>query len=158
MHNEKDPNNPNAQSQPAVRDDTIGFVGYALYICAPFTGGLTAIAAVILAYVQRENGDSILRSHWTNMIRIFWTSFIVFLGVLAIWIAWLGLYGASFVGSSQHETAQTPDMGSMMMLIATGSLITLSWTIWIIIRCTIGIINLNQKRAMGDPPNLLTGR
>ncbi|WP_019627856.1 hypothetical protein [Thioalkalivibrio sp. AKL10] len=159
MHNEQDVRNPNATNEPPVRDHTIGFVGYVLYIAAPFTGGLTAIAAVIIAYVQRENGDSILRTHWNNMIRIFWTSFVVLLAVLAIWMAWMSAFGAAFMGTSQHGAAgQAPDMGSLMAMAAAASLITLTWTVWVIVRSVIGIIDLNQGRAMGQPPGLFTGR
>ncbi|WP_018176575.1 hypothetical protein [Thioalkalivibrio sp. AKL8] len=129
--------------EPEVSDRTIGFVGYALYIAAPFTGGLTALAAVIIAYIQRGNENGILRSHWTNIIRMFWTSFAVFVVIVGIWIMWMASFSAAFTAG------QAPAMGS---------LITLTWAVWVIIRSVIGILDLNQGRAMGQPPGLFTGR
>lgn len=138
--------------EPEVSDRTIGFVGYALYIAAPFTGGLTALAAVIIAYIQRGNENGILRSHWTNIIRMFWTSFAVFVVIVGIWIMWMASFSAAFTAG------QAPAMGSLMTLAAIGSLITLTWAVWVIIRSVIGILDLNQGRAMGQPPGLFTGR
>lgn len=80
---------------------------YGLFIGGYFTGGLTAIAALVLAYAKRADVlNTIYYSHMENIIHTFWMSlivglfacFLIFTFILAI-IGW-PLIGVLFVWAS----------------------------------------------------------
>jgi uncharacterized membrane protein len=49
--------------------------GYALHLAGWFTGGLTSLIAVILAYVKRGDArGTVYASHFANQITVFWWS------------------------------------------------------------------------------------
>jgi uncharacterized membrane protein len=59
---------------------------YALYMATVFTGGLSALGGVVIAYAACRKAPSVLRSHYAFQIRTFWTGVIaaaVGAGVLA---------------------------------------------------------------------------
>jgi len=63
---------------------------YGLYFAAFITGGLTTIAAVVLAYVQREDlKGTIYESHIKNGIEVFWVTLV--LGIVGAVTVLLGI-------------------------------------------------------------------
>ncbi|MBK1725760.1 DUF4870 family protein [Halorhodospira neutriphila] len=113
---------------PAVSAGTLAMAVYVLYLVAPFVGGFTALVGVILAYVQREGAEPWLRTHYDNQISLFWWS--------------LGAVAVSFV----------------LAFIGIGVLLYLLWLVWLLVRATVGLAELNNRRALASPPSFLTGR
>jgi uncharacterized membrane protein len=65
---------------------------YALFLVTLFTGGLSAIAAVIIVYLVRKDADRRLQSHVRFQIRTFWIGFAAAVaGVLLIPAGGFGL-------------------------------------------------------------------
>jgi uncharacterized membrane protein len=59
-----------APPPPAVSNTTIATIVYVLYFAGFFTG-LSALAGVIVAHVQYNTADPLLRSHYQFQIRTF---------------------------------------------------------------------------------------
>ena len=90
---------PSPLPQPArIPDETTGgvsdlrslaIVGYVLFLLACING-LTALIGVIIAYAKRRDaGGTIWRSHFDNMITVFWIMVLAaILGMLS-WPLWL---------------------------------------------------------------------
>jgi uncharacterized membrane protein len=98
-----------AESAPAGSTRLFAHINYGLLGAGLFTGWLTAVIAVIIAYVLRSDArGTVLESHYAWQIRTFWWGllwtalggllFILVIGMLGpsyiIWaVAWLwGLY------------------------------------------------------------------
>jgi uncharacterized membrane protein len=99
---------PSPTPQPArVPDDATGgasdlrslaIVGYVLFLLA-WVNGLTGIIGVVIAYVKRKDATgTIWRSHFDNMITVFWVMVLgAVLGMLS-WPFWLaGVFTHSWV-------------------------------------------------------------
>jgi uncharacterized membrane protein len=57
--------------RPAVADNTLAIVVYALY-GASYITGISALFGIILAHVKADDPDPVLRSHYQFQIRTFW--------------------------------------------------------------------------------------
>ncbi|WP_429911591.1 DUF4870 family protein [Glycocaulis sp.] len=102
-------------------DRTFALVCYILQILSVVTG-LTAIVAVILAYVRMTEAPDWLKNHYTYQIRTFWYGLAgMVVGILTIWVLGLGL------------------------------LIMLATAIWFIVRAVVGLIRLTEGRTHADP-------
>lgn len=102
-------------------DRTFALICYILQILSVVTG-LTAIVAVILAYVRMAEAPDWLKNHYTYQIRTFWYGLAgVVIGVLTVWV--LGL----------------------------GFLIMLATAIWFILRAVVGLVRLTEGRTHTDP-------
>jgi uncharacterized membrane protein len=102
-------------------DRTYALVCYILQILSVVTG-LTAIVAVILAYVRMTEAPDWIRNHYTYQIRTFWIGLAgMVIGILTFWM--LGL----------------------------GFLIMLATAIWFIVRAVVGLIRLTEGRSHTDP-------
>ncbi|VVE29726.1 hypothetical protein [Pandoraea cepalis] len=78
------PGAPSAEQERALRKLT--HVLYALYALFWLTGGVTAIVAIIINYIKRDDAAGTLyASHFTWQIRTFWWS--VVWGVLGVALA-----------------------------------------------------------------------
>lgn len=80
----------------------------------PAFGLFTSIIGVVLAYVNKEDSDHWLQSHYQYQINTFWLSLIITV------IGWL------------------------FVTIFIGYLILLFWIFWLIIRCAKGMKNLDK--------------
>ncbi len=118
---------PNAPRPQAVSDTTIAIVVYALYLGSYFIGGLTALAGVIIAYVQYGSADPLLQSHYRFQIRTFW------IGLLYL-VA-----------------------GIVLCFIVIGIVVLLWWFIWTLVRSIKGILALNEGRPIADPTSWMFG-
>lgn len=74
---------------PAASSDdrNLALVSYALLFAAPFVFGLTALIAVVIAYVRKPEAEPVTASHYRYQIRIFWIGFALsMVAVLALMV------------------------------------------------------------------------
>ena len=93
-------------------------VVYVLYLVS-FVVGLTGIVGLIMAYVNRGRGQPWIDTHYTYAIRTFW------IGMLYALIA----------------------VVVMFLIGSVGMLAMLGLSVWIVVRCVIGL----QKASAGEP-------
>jgi uncharacterized membrane protein len=112
--------NPDAAREDEVK--TWLQVAYALYAVAPFVAGPTALIAVIIDYVKRdEAAGTWLASHYRWQIRTFW---------------W-GLLWAV--------------VGAVLSLVVVGIFILIADFVWTLYRVIKGWIYLNDGKPMYAP-------
>ena len=95
-------------------------VVYILYLVG-IVVGVTAIIGLILAYLNRNDAEDWLKSHYRFQIRTFW------IGLLYTVI------------------------GGILTLIVVGYLVLLFWLVWLIVRCVKGMKYLNDNKAHPNP-------
>jgi uncharacterized membrane protein len=117
---------PNAPRPQAVSDTTTAMIVYVLYLVAFFVAP-TAIAGVIVAYIQRGSADPLLQSHYRFQIRTFWMS------VLYVVV------------------------GIVLCFVIVGIFVLLWWFIWSLVRNIKGILALNEGRPIANPTSWLFG-
>ena len=77
-------------SAAGTTPQTWAIVVWGLFIASYFTAALTAIVALIIAYVKRGDlAGTPFESHMTSAIRTFWISLIV--GVIGVVLAFVGI-------------------------------------------------------------------
>ena len=128
--------NPYARSPfdgPLVRSKSLvmPIVIYGLYLFALFTGGISMVLGVVLAYVLQGEAGPVARSHYVFQIRTFWWG--IGLIVLGVPLAIIGI-PLMFVL-----------IGFPIMLV--GGLLAAGAHFWQIVRCIVGIV-----RAAGGEP------
>ena len=68
---------------------------YVMLIVAPFTLGLLAILAILIAYTRRGKAEPLARSHYDHQIRSFWMDLIIVaVGFICGWGALVAGVGA----------------------------------------------------------------
>ena len=142
-------------------DRNLALLGYCLLLGSILFAGLPGLAAVVLAYVQRDVAAPAIRSHFNFQIRIFWVALALTviaalsaLGALAVgvgqivdvgmdrqWDAWDGV---SFDGSDIRI-----DPAIVVLLgVAAGAVVAA--TLWTILAPIVGLIRLASQRGMGE--------
>lgn len=97
---------------------TFAMVGYILMVASVLTGGLAAVAALVLAYVKRgDAGNSWVASHFTWQIRSLWWC-----------LAWSVL-------------------GGVTLAFGVGWLILVGVCVWYVYRIVRGLVRLTDRRA-----------
>ena len=99
------------------KSTSIAKVIYFLYIIGTIIG-LTSVIGVIMAYVNREETDDWLQTHYRFQIRTFW------IGVLYLFI------------------------GSLTFQFIFGIFILIFWFFWIVIRCAKGLKQLENQQPV----------
>jgi len=117
---------PPRPKPPAVSDAQLTLAVYILYIVGYFNA-ITALVGVIIAYVQVDKADDMLRTHYRFQIRTFW------IGLLYLVI------------------------GALSVLVIVGIFILLWWFVWTLVRCVKGLLALNEGRPIADPNSWLFG-
>ncbi len=98
---------------------TLATVIYGLYALSLILGGITAVIAIVLAYVKKDDARGTwLDSHFSWQIRTFWWS-----------LAWLVL-------------------GALTWIILVGWIVWGVACVWFIYRIAKGWLNLNDGRPM----------
>ena len=120
------PSIPPSPRPPAVSDTQLALAVYVLYFAGFFTM-ITALIGVIIAYVQIDKADDMLRTHYRFQIRTFW------IGLLYIVI------------------------GALSAIVIVGIFILLWWFIWTLVRCVKGLLALNENRPIQNPGSWLFG-
>ncbi len=116
-----------ATDDRAGRD--LASLNYVLLVLGFFTG-VTAFAAVALAYWRRSRCFGAARSHLDWQIRIFWHGVLAFLAIGALHAVIIGLGAITF------------GIGLVFLVIPWGlGLVWLVWTVWAIVH---GMRRLNR--------------
>ncbi len=97
---------------------------YILYL-ASFVVGITAIAGIVIAYINRGKAGGWVESHYTYLIRTFWIGL---------------LYGFISV---------------ILMFVLIGILLALATAVWFIARCVIGLQALGRGEPIKNPEGWL---
>lgn len=128
--------------RPAL-DKSTPTVMYILYLAA-FVFWPTAIAGLIVAYVNRGGGEPIAHSHYTYGIRTFW------LGLLYLCAAWTAaailLVLAGVVGGTADSSS-----GAISGLVALCALLILAQLAWWVVRGVRGLVLLSRAQPIPDP-------
>ncbi len=111
------------QKQLKTTVPTIIYVLYLLSIIMPFI----AIIGLVMAYVNKDDEDSFLQSHYQFQIRTFW------IGLLYLII------------------------GGILTTIVIGWLIVLFYIVWLIIRCVKGFKYLGEQEPIPEPTSWMFG-
>jgi uncharacterized membrane protein len=115
----------------ATEDRTMPAVAYALYLLGFATAGITAIIGLILAYSNRATAGPMMGSHYTFLIRTFWTG-----------LVWCLLWGLLFAIAIPLSFI----LIGIPMLILSKAMLSLG-VIWYGVRCVVGVVFL----AQGEP-------
>jgi len=116
----------NGASTPIISDRGLVLAVYILYVVG-FMNGLTALIGAIIAYLQRDKGDTVSRSHFQFQFRTF------LIGLLYLFLAAATLH------------------------VGLGFLILLWWLVWTLMRCIKGLLALNAGESIADPNSWLFG-
>lgn len=118
----------------AEEDKVLPIAVYALYLLG-FTNGLTFLAGLIVAYLNRDTAGPVNASHYTFAIRTFW-----------MWI-WCFLAGAALILVGLVLAVL---LNGFSMMIVGGAVISLI-SIWFVVRCILGLAYLLKGEAYPRP-------
>jgi len=99
---------------------------YILYL-ASFVVGITGLAGIIIAYINRGKAGGWLESHYTFLIRTFWIGL---------------LYGF---------------ISLLLTFVLIGILLALATAIWFIARCVIGLQAVGRGEPIKNPESWMLG-
>jgi uncharacterized membrane protein len=119
---------------PATEDRAMPAVVYVLYLLGLFHG-LTLIVGLIMAYVMRGSAGPVNASHYTYLIRTFWTSLLAGIAGGAIMLVSIP-FALILIG--------------IPFMWAGGMIIFLAW-LWAIVRCIVGLVRLSEGAPIGQP-------
>ena len=117
------PNNP---PKMIVDDRGLAFAVYVLYLVGYITG-ITAIIGIVIAYVQADSANALVKSHYTFQIRTFVIGFIYFF------------------------------VGLLLLHLAVGALIILWALVWSLVRNVKGLLALNRNDPIANPKSWMFG-
>ena len=118
----------------ATEDKTLPVVVYVLYFLGLFHG-VTMIIGLIIAYASRDAAGPVMASHYTWLIRTFWTgvgAFVVGCMLLAVGIP------LSFI------------LIGIPAVVAGGALMGIAWVLCAV-RLILGVIHLSRDEAYPRP-------
>ncbi len=128
-------------------DNTWAIVVWGLYAAGYFTGTLTTMVGVTIAYVQRsELAETPYGSHMTSAIRTFW------IHLVAVVVA-LGLIALGFVLLFGTNAQDHPDSSAYLWLMA-GFLVLMMIVPWHIFRIVRGLIRAIDREPIANPKGL----
>jgi uncharacterized membrane protein len=130
---------PDAAQAAQTNLRSLAILGYVLYLLAP-VNGITAIAAVILAYVKRDDArGTVWFSHFENMIVVFWVMLIAsFVGLTSFLFSLSGMIVQGFAW---------PALSLITLPLLVGFLIIPIFTIWYLYRLVKGLVRASDDRA-----------
>lgn len=114
-----------AESRPAA------LIVWILHALAPFTGGLTAVVGVIVAYTQKARASDLARTHFDAQIRLFWSA-----------VIWSVLFTVA-LGVSLLLT--TIFIGIPFVFLFWAAMVLLG--VWFTVKSVIGALALSGDRA-----------
>ena len=120
------PPSPPPPAQPIVSGKYLALTVYILYL-ASFFVGITGVIGVVIAYLNLDGADPLLRSHYQFQIRTFW------IGLLYVVV------------------------GAVLCLIVIGIAVLAWWFIWTLVRCVKGVLALNENRPIANPTSWMFG-
>jgi uncharacterized membrane protein len=139
-------------------DRLVAGLGYVLLGLAPFTMGVTALAAAALAYARKPFAESVARGHYGFQIRTFW--FALFFAVVAVAAGLFGiwvLYGdviwaASDQGANLDHFADPGPAAfkfhptGVLSLLGGAASLAIA-VVWVVVSAVFGLVRL----ASGHP-------
>jgi uncharacterized membrane protein len=130
---------------PAGEDlRTFALIAYSLLVLATFNG-LTAIAAVVLAYIKRDAARGTLwEGHFRNIIQVFWIAVIVSLLALALALPVFGALAYSLITTDGHPPPAA--IGSAMLLVPVFLVGGTIFFVWFVYRTLRGLIHAIEER------------
>lgn len=99
---------------------------YILYLVS-FVVGITAIAGIVIAYINRGKAGGWVESHYTYLIRTFWIGL---------------LYGFISV---------------LLVFVLLGILLAFATAVWFIARCVIGLQAVGRGEPIKNPESWMLG-
>ena len=108
---------------------------YILYLGGLLTGGLTFIIGAVIAYINKDDADDWLQSHYHFQIRTFW------IGTIFIFLVWFLMA-----------------LGTLLTVVLIGFLIIpmammfgFFAIVWLVIRSIKGIKQIDEKQSHPNP-------
>jgi uncharacterized membrane protein len=117
---------PDQSQPPMMSNKQLALVVYILYFAAYFTG-LTGLIGVIIAHVQVDSADELLRTHYRFQIRTFW------IGLLYLVV------------------------GTILLFVVIGIAVLFWWFVWSLVRNVKGVLALNENRPIANPTSWMFG-
>lgn len=146
----------------------LAFIIYVLMCLTPLTFGVTALVAVGLAYIKKNNCSSFVQTHFRYQIKSFWIAFVIW--ALATFIAvlctGLTLFTFAQLLLSQDEAANWRELQfdlarldlsqlsapGILAIVAGFSLsagLTVLATLWMLITSIRGFLRLSDHKPIG---------
>jgi len=142
-------------------DSNLALLNYALLFFSIFFAGMPGLVAAVIAYAQRDAGNTAIRSHYNFQTRIFWVALalslvaaisavaaaavsvghLVEMGAQGGWDAWDGI---SFSTSDIHVDPP------VIVLLSITAFAALAAALWLMVAPLVGFIRLATQRSMGD--------
>ena len=141
------PSDPGIQLAPGTDADAnarlLTSIIYGLYLAGFLTGGLTAIAGVIMAYVVMGSAPAWARTHYVFQVWTFWIGLLLMLVMIPFLVMWVitGI-ALSIVGIG------------LLMLVATVLVIAAPF-VWFMARCAVGLSYAVQSQPYPRPQSLI---
>jgi len=127
-----------SETNPSVvtsEDRTLPAVVYGLYLLGLACGGLTTIVGLVIASINRDTAGPVMRTHYTFLIRTFWMTLGIFIGLSVL------------IGISTVLSAILIGIPFLMLFLALWGAVG----IWLAVRCVVGLVYLSQGEAYPRP-------
>jgi len=119
-------------------------IAYSLLVLATFNG-LTAIAAVVLAYIKRDAARGTpWESHFRNIIQVFWIAVIVTLLALALALPVFGGLAYALITTDGHPPPAA--IGSAVLLVPVFLAGGTIFFVWFVYRTLRGLIHAIEDK------------
>lgn len=143
-----------AATAPVANSDdrTLAYVNYVLLLISPFTGYLTAIVALILAYIRVGGAHPIEKSHFNSQISLFWWQLFLTFVAIGLFIAGAFAVGIdALVQLAEYGEDAIPLNGLIWMFssFGVGGLLFVGLFFWMIIAPIIGMGRLSNHQPNG---------
>ena len=114
---------------------TAAIVIYALFLVALFTGGLSMVLGVIIAYALRGEAGAAARSHYVFQIRTFWGGAVLIVGGILLILLGIPLM-LIVIGFA---------------VVAVGGVLAGCAHLWQLVRCAVGLYHAANGRGYPEP-------
>ena len=143
-------------------DRNLAFVSYGLLFAAPFVFGLTALIAVVIAYVRKPEAVPMVRSHFRFQIQAFWVSFALSIIAAVALMTGFGFFVADMVGMMTNDMqgwdawrTASYDAGDLrfhsvtLMGVAIFLFCYISAGLWAMLSSVYGMVRLGGQKPVG---------
>lgn len=137
-----------------TNDDKIAILIWVLYLCGIISFGLSAVAGVTIAYVQRNRlSGTLFESHVTSAIRTFWIGLAGSLafGAVSAFNFFLGaeeFFFSQFMPPKEPKQLGYTDLGQLLSVSGLALLGLFVVIIWYVYRSLRGLIRACEKQPV----------
>jgi uncharacterized membrane protein len=143
-------------------DRVLAALIYGLLFLTPFFAGVTALIAVVLAYVRRKAADPLSQTHYGFQIKTFWIALIVLIAAIAA--AFLGagvlithaleVHARNGSGWDAWDVAFGEDSQAHLniaglIVLAISALAILADALWLMLASVFGVARLLSNEPIG---------